>query len=64
MNRAHAVRTDATEHGVRVRLWIDDVEGRHLTVAELELPGGFLVGWLRAVDRESQKAQQYQLDFD
>jgi len=63
MNRAHAIRTDATEHGLKIRLWIDDEEGRHLTVAELEIPGGYLVGWLRAVDREATKAAQYQLEF-
>lgn len=64
MNLAQAVRVTATPHGVRVRLWIDDEEARHLAVAELEIPKSSLRLWLSDVDTEQEYAEQQQLTFD
>lgn len=64
MNLAQAVRVTATEHGVRLRLWIDDEAARHLCTAELEVPKHALRMWLTDVETEQEYADQQQLTFD
>lgn len=60
MNTTQIVRTDVTESGVMLRLWIDDAEGRHLAVAELPIGMKTLRHWLGEWDREQNKRAQQQ----
>lgn len=41
---------EADSRGVRLRLWIDDEEGRHVAVSELRLGMKTLEAWQRAVN--------------
>lgn len=64
MNRGQIVRAEATDRGVQLRLWIDDVEGHHLTVAELTIPAHTIAHYVVAIEKKQVEADQYQLAFD
>lgn len=64
MNIAQAVRVTAYPHGVRLRLWIDDAEARHLAVAELEIPKSSLRLWLADVEVEEDYADQQEFTYE
>lgn len=57
-NSARVVRWDIVPDGIRMRMWIDDLSGRHLCVAELALGTEYLAGVMRQVrDDAARKAQ-------
>ena len=64
MNRGQIVRANATAKAVEVRVWIDDIQGHHLTVAELTIPAHTIAHWVVAVEKEQEQSDQYQLAFD
>lgn len=59
-NSARVVRWDITPNGIRMRMWIDDLSGRHLCVAEMDLGTEYLCGVVRQVNehlaREAQRS--------
>jgi hypothetical protein len=64
MNRFHVVKIEPTYEGCEIRIWIDDDRGRHLAVAEGLLTTRALATMVVGVEREQQRADQYQLTFD
>lgn len=64
MNRGQIVRADASEHGIRLRLWIDDETGHHLAVAETLISDVAIAAYAREVVAEQQRGAQYALGFD
>lgn len=64
MNTATIVRVDADSHGVRMRLWIDDEFGRHVTVCELSLGKKALRAWAGEADQVSNDEAQEQLPYE
>lgn len=64
MNRATIVRAEATEAGIQLRMWVDDPEGRHVAVCEVEIPAEHLATYARDVVRQQQRSAQYQLELD
>lgn len=63
MNEGRIVRADVDEDGVRIRVWVDDETGRHLTVCECRIGDAQLSTWYRELDAAQHDAQQYQFDF-
>ena len=64
MNSTQVVRADLDGAGMRLRLWIDDEEGRHVTVSELRLGYKTLVAWGNEILVAERDAEQQQLPFD
>lgn len=64
MNYARIVKADATPHGVILRHWIDDEEGRFICTAETEVPTQWLRLWLMDIATEEDHADQQQLAFE
>jgi hypothetical protein len=64
MNRAQVVRADPTAKGVKLRIWVDDEQGHHLTVAECELSALLVANIVVGIEKEQEQADQYQLAFD
>lgn len=64
MNEASIVRTNATPEGVKLRLWVDDPDGRHVCVAEIFLEDERLVRWHRYILTEQNRAEQQTLTYE
>jgi hypothetical protein len=59
MNQATVVRVDVDASGAKIRLWIDDENGRHVTVAELVLGRKALRAWaVESDDLDYNEGQQ------
>ncbi len=63
-NTAKVVRWEADTIGVRLRLWVEDAEGRHLAVAEMGLEESALIAYARAITSEQNRDAQYVFGFD
>lgn len=57
-NSARVVRWDIEDDGIRMRMWIDDITGRHLCCAELALGTEYLAGVMRQVKEDAARRAQ------
>lgn len=64
MNTAKVVRWEADEHGVKLRLWVDDENEQHLAVCEIVIEESVMIAWARAVAHEQNRSAQYMIRFD
>jgi len=64
MNQAMIVRADVDQAGLRLRLWIDDESGRHVTTAELIIGHKAVRSWLEENDRSRNEEAQEQLPYE
>ena len=64
MNQAMIVRADVDQAGLRLRLWIDDEFGRHVTTAELILGHKAVRAWLQENDEARNDEAQEQLPYE
>jgi len=64
MNQGTIVRADAEENGLRLRIWVDDEAGKHLTVTEVFIPLEHLATYFNDTKTRYQGSQQYSLNFD
>jgi len=63
-NHAKVVRAETDEHGARLRLWIEDDDGRHVAVAEMGIEESAMILWAREIAAEQNRSAQYMLGFD
>ena len=63
-NSTQVVRADVDATGMSLRLWIDDENAQHVAVSELRLGLDTLRQWVREVETEQNRSQQYEFDLD
>lgn len=64
MNHATIVKAEPTHAGLKIRVWVDDERGEHLTVAEGFIPATHLARYWVEVREEQDRHQQDPLPFD
>lgn len=63
VNTAKVMRADPSADGMLLRVWVDDELGRHVTVAECEIPASTLSTWAMEVGTIKAQREQFELDF-
>lgn len=64
MNEATIVRADVDSAGLKLRLWIDDESGKHVTTAELSIGHKAIRSWLEENDQRRNDEAQEQLPYE
>lgn len=63
MNTVQIVRADPDTTGVRLRIWVDDDQARHVCVAETRIGVKTLRTWVREIEEEEAVANQPELPY-
>lgn len=64
MNTGTVMRADVEGSGIRLRIWVDDERGRHLTVLEMRLGLQTIIAWGNEILAREQDAQQQTLPYE
>lgn len=64
MNSGTVMRADVDGDGIRMRVWVDDELGHHLTVHEMRIGYQTLVAWGNEILTRERDAEQQTLPYE